>query len=33
MISKIFDNIVDKIGTLVDDNSQWTSKPGKNVFI
>ncbi len=33
MISKVSNNIVDKMGTLVNDNSQWTSKLGKYVSL
>jgi len=33
MISKVFDNIVAKMCTLVNVNGQWTSKLDKNVFL
>jgi hypothetical protein len=33
MISKVSNKIVDKMGTLVRDNGQWTSKLGKYVFL
>jgi hypothetical protein len=33
MISKVSNIIIDKMGTLVSDNGQWTSKPGKYVFL
>jgi len=33
MINKVFNKIVDKMGTLVSDNGQWTSKLGNYVFL
>jgi len=33
MMSNVYDNIINKMGTLVIDNGRWTSKPGKNVFV
>jgi hypothetical protein len=33
MINKVSNNIVDKMGTLVSDNGQWSSKPCKYVFL
>jgi hypothetical protein len=33
LINKVSNNIIDKMGTLVNDNGQWTSKPGKYVFL
>jgi len=33
MVSKVYDHIVDKMGTLIGHNYQWTSKFRKNMFI
>jgi hypothetical protein len=33
MVSKVSDHIIDKMGTLINDNYQWTSKSRKNVLM
>jgi hypothetical protein len=33
MINKVFHNIVDKMGTLIGHDCQWTSKSCKNMFV
>jgi hypothetical protein len=33
MVNKIFNGIIDKMCTLVNENGQWTSKLSKNVFV
>ncbi len=33
MVSKIFDFIVDKMGTLIGHNYQWTSKSYKDMLV
>jgi hypothetical protein len=33
MVNKVFDDIIDKMCTLVDDNGQWTSKTDKKMFV
>jgi hypothetical protein len=33
MVNKVFDEIIDTMCTLVDDNGQWTSKIDKNMFV
>ncbi len=33
MVNKVFDCIINKMGTLIGHNVQWTSKFCKNVFV
>jgi len=33
MVSKIFDYIIDKMGTLIGHDYQWTSKSYKDMFV
>jgi hypothetical protein len=33
MVSEISDNVIDKMGTLINHNCKWTSKSCKNMFI
>jgi len=33
MVSKVSNHIIDKMGTLIGHNGQWTSKSHENVFI
>jgi len=33
MVNKVFDRILDKMGTLINHNYKWTSKSCKNMLI
>jgi len=33
MVNKVYDHIINKMGTLISHNYQWTSKSCKGIFI
>jgi hypothetical protein len=33
MVNKIYDCIIDKMGTLISHDRQWTSKSHKDIFV